>query len=203
MRTQVGIVGAGPAGLILSHLLQRQGIDSIIIEKHSRQHVEERVRAGVLEQGTVEMLADLRLAGRLQREGLVHYGIELSFLGRRHRIDFKELTGRGITVYGQNEVVKDLTNARLASGGEIVFEAAEVSVADLDSRAPRIEYRKEGERGEVICDFIAGCDGFHGICRTSIPAGVLTTLRTRISLWLAGNSGGGRTIFAGTDLFES
>ena len=175
MRTQVGIVGAGPAGLILSHLLQRQGIDSIIIEKHSRQHVEERVRAGVLEQGTVEMLADLSLAGRLQREGLVHYGIELSFLGRRHRIDFKELTGRGITVYGQNEVVKDLTNARLASGGEIVFETAEVSVADLDSRAPRIEYRKEGERGEVICDFIAGCDGFHGICRTSIPAGVLTS----------------------------
>ena len=126
MRTQVGIVGAGPAGLILSHLLQQQGIDSIIIEKYSRQHVEERVRAGVLEQGTVEMLADLGLAERMQREGLVHYGIELSFLGRRHRIDFKELTGRGITVYGQNEVVKDLTNARLANGGEIVFEAEEV-----------------------------------------------------------------------------
>jgi p-hydroxybenzoate 3-monooxygenase len=175
MRTQVGIVGAGPAGLILSHLLQQQGIDSIIIEKYSRQHVEERVRAGVLEQGTVEMLADLGLAERLQREGLVHYGIELSFLGRRHRIDFKELTGRGITVYGQNEVVKDLTNARLASGGEILFEAEEVSVADLDSRAPRIRYRKAGEDAEVTCDFIAGCDGFHGICRPSIPAGVLTS----------------------------
>jgi p-hydroxybenzoate 3-monooxygenase len=175
MRTQVGIVGAGPAGLILSHLLQQQGIDSIIIEKYSRQHVEERVRAGVLEQGTVEMLADLGLAERLQREGLVHYGIELSFLGRRHRIDFKELTGRGITVYGQNEVVKDLTNARLASGGEILFEAEEVSVADLDSRAPRIRYRKADEDAEVTCDFIAGCDGFHGICRPSIPAGVLTS----------------------------
>ncbi len=175
MRTQVGIVGAGPAGLILSHLLQQQGIDSSIIEKYSRQHVEERVRAGVLEQGTVEMLADLGLAERMQREGLVHYGIELSFLGRRHRIDFKELTGRGITVYGQNEVVKDLTNARLASGGEIVFEAEDVRVAELDTRAPRIEYRKEGECGEVVCDFIAGCDGFHGICRTSIPAGVLTS----------------------------
>jgi p-hydroxybenzoate 3-monooxygenase len=175
MRTQVGIVGAGPAGLILSHLLQQQGIDSIIIEKYSRQHVEERVRAGVLEQGTVEMLADLGLAERLQREGLVHYGIELSFLGRRHRIDFKELTGRGITVYGQNEVVKDLTNARLTSGGEVLFEAEEVSVADLDSRAPRIRYRKAGEDAEVTCDFIAGCDGFHGICRPSIPAGVLTS----------------------------
>jgi p-hydroxybenzoate 3-monooxygenase len=174
MRTQVGIVGAGPAGLILSHLLKRQGINSIIIEKYSRQHVEERVRAGVLEQGTVEILADLGLAERLQREGLVHYGIELSFLGRRHRIDFKELTGRGITVYGQNEVVKDLTNARLATGGEIVFEAEDVSVADLDSRAPRIHYRKAGEDVEVICDFIAGCDGFHGISRSSIPAGVLT-----------------------------
>jgi p-hydroxybenzoate 3-monooxygenase len=132
------------------------------------------VRAGVLEQGTVEMLADLGLTERLQREALVHYGIELSFLGRRHRIDFKELTGRGITVYGQNEVVKDLTNARLASGDEIVFEVEDVSVADLDSRAPRIRYRKAGEYAEVICDFIAGCDGFHGICRPSIPAGVLT-----------------------------
>ncbi len=174
MRTQVGIVGAGPAGLILSHLLQQQGIASIIIEKYSRQHVEERVRAGVLEQGTVEMLAAAGLADRLAREGLVHYGIELSFLGRRQRIDFKELTGRAITVYGQNEVVKDLTNARLASGGEIVFEAQEVSVAGLDSRTPRILYRKESERAEVICDFIAGCDGFHGICRPSIPAGVLS-----------------------------
>jgi p-hydroxybenzoate 3-monooxygenase len=174
MRTQVGIVGAGPAGLMLSHLLQRQGIDSIIIEKYSRQHVQERVRAGVLEQGTVEMLGSLGLADRLQREGLVHYGIELSFLGRRHRIDFKDLTGRGITVYGQNEVVKDLTNARLASGGEIVFEAEDVSVADLESRAPRIHYRKAGERAEVLCDFIAGCDGFHGVCRPSIPAGVLS-----------------------------
>jgi len=173
MRTQVGIVGAGPAGLILSHLLQQQGIDSIIVEKYSRQHVQERVRAGVLEQGTVEMLEGLGLADRLLREGLVHDGIELSFLGRRHRIDFKELTGRGITVYGQNEVVKDLTNARLASGGEIVFEAEQVSVTDFDSRTPRINYQKAGEQAELICDFIAGCDGFHGICRPSIPAGVL------------------------------
>jgi p-hydroxybenzoate 3-monooxygenase len=175
MRTQVGIVGAGPAGLILSHLLQQQGIDSIIIEKYSRQHVQERVRAGVLEQGTVEMLSGLGLADRLQREGLVHYGIELSFLGRRHRIDFKELTGRGITVYGQNEVVKDLTNARLAGGGKVVFESEDVSVTDLDSRTPRIHYRKAGKRAEVVCGFIAGCDGFHGICRPSIPAGVLTS----------------------------
>jgi p-hydroxybenzoate 3-monooxygenase len=175
MRTQVGIVGAGPAGLMLSHLLQQQGIDSILIEKYSREHVQERVRAGVLEQGTVEMLDALGLAKRLRREGLVHHGIELGFLGRRHRIDFRELTGRAITVYGQNEVVKDLTNARLKSGGQIVFEAAEVSVGDLDTQTPRIAYQKSSDRSEVICDFIAGCDGFHGICRPSIPAGVLTT----------------------------
>ncbi len=175
MRTQVGIVGAGPAGLILSHLLRQQGIDSILIEKYSRQHVEERVRAGVLEQGTVQLLETLGLAERLQREGLVHDGIELSFLGRRHRIDFKDLTGRGITVYGQNEVVKDLTNARLASGGEIVFEAEDLSVTDLDAETPRIHYRKSDVKVEVLCDFIAGCDGFHGICRPSVPAGVLTT----------------------------
>ena len=174
MRTQIGIVGAGPAGLILSHLLQEQGIDSIIIEKYSRQHVQERVRAGVLEQGTVEMLAALGLADRLEREGLIHHGIELSFGGKRHRIDFKALTGRGITVYGQNEVVKDLTNARLASGGEIVFEAEDAGVDGLDSRTPKIRYQKAGGHVEVICDFIAGCDGFHGICRPSIPEGVLT-----------------------------
>jgi p-hydroxybenzoate 3-monooxygenase len=175
MHKQVGIVGAGPAGLILSHLLHRQGIDSIIVEKYSRSHVEERVRAGVLEQGTVELLVELGLGERLLREGLVHYGIELSFLGRRHRIDFKELTGKGITVYGQNEVVKDLTNARLEQGEEIIFEAQEVSIHDVQTNRPSIRYRKAGSNHQVTCDFIAGCDGFHGICRSTIPSSLLKT----------------------------
>ena len=173
MHKQVGIIGAGPAGLILSHLLQQQGIDSIIVEKYSQEHVQERVRAGVLEHGTVEMLGELGLGERLQREGLIHYGIELSFLGRRHRIDFKELTGRGITVYGQNEVVKDLTKARLEKGGEIVFEAEDVSIHDIHTDRPVIRYTKDGRALELTCDFIAGCDGFHGICRSSIPAELL------------------------------
>jgi p-hydroxybenzoate 3-monooxygenase len=174
MHKQVGIIGAGPAGLILSHLLQRQGIDSIIIEKFSRTHVQERVRAGVLEQGTVEVLVEMGLGERLQQEGLIHYGIELSFLGRRHRIDFKELTGRGITVYGQNEVVKDLTDARLRQGGEIIFEAEDVSIHEVQSNRPSVHYRTDGNACEFTCDFIAGCDGFHGICRSSIPPDLLS-----------------------------
>ena len=174
MRVQVGIIGAGPAGLILCHLLNRAGISSIVLEKHSRAYVEERVRAGVLEQGTVDLLVDMGLGDRLQREGLVHYGIEVQFSERRHRIDFKTLTGKGITVYGQNEVVKDLTDARLAQGEPIVFEADDVSIHDIENERPKIRYRKDGTSVEVTCDFIAGCDGFHGICRPSIPADVLT-----------------------------
>jgi p-hydroxybenzoate 3-monooxygenase len=174
-RTQVGIVGAGPAGLVLSHLLYLQGIDSFVIENRSRQYVEERVRAGVLEQGTVDLLTEMGVGARMKREGLVHYGIELRFNGRGHRIDFQELTGgKGITIYSQHEVVKDLTNARLAAGGQILFEVEDVSVHDLTSRTPRILYRKEGQEFELVCDFIAGCDGFHGICRPSIPQGILT-----------------------------
>jgi len=173
MHKQVGIIGAGPAGLILSHLLEQQGIDSIIIEKYSLEHVQERVRAGVLEHGTVEMLVELGLGERLQREGLIHYGIELSFLGQRHRIDFKDLTGCGITVYGQNEVVKDLTKARLEKGGEIIFEAEDVSIDDIQTNRPRIHFKKAGNAHQLICDFIAGCDGFHGICRRSFPPDVL------------------------------
>jgi p-hydroxybenzoate 3-monooxygenase len=173
MHKQVAIIGAGPAGLILSHLLQQQGIDSIIVEKYGREHVQERVRAGVLEQGTVEMLVQMGLGERLQGEGLIHSGIELSFLGRRHRIDFKELTGRGITVYGQNEVVKDLTKARLEKGGEIVFHAEDVSIHDVETNRPSIRYKKNGGEHQVTCDFIAGCDGFHGICRSGIPSDVL------------------------------
>jgi len=176
LRTQVGIVGAGPAGLVLSHLLYLQGIESFVIENRSRQYVEERVRAGVLEQGTVDLLSEMGVGARMKREGLVHYGIELRFNGKGHRIDFQDLTGgRGITIYSQHEVVKDLTNARFASGGQIFFEVEDVSVHDLTSRTPKIRYRKDGQDYELTCDFIAGCDGFHGICRPSIPEGVLTT----------------------------
>jgi p-hydroxybenzoate 3-monooxygenase len=174
-RTQVGIVGAGPAGLVLSHLLYLQGIDSVVVENRSRQYVEERVRAGVLEQGTVDLLTEMGVGERMKAEGLVHYGIELRFGGRGHRIDFQDLTGgKGITIYSQHEVLKDLNNARVAAGGQVLFEVENVSVHDLGSSEPKILYQKDGNICELICDFLAGCDGFHGICRPSIPSGVLT-----------------------------
>ncbi len=170
-RTQVGIVGAGPAGLFLGHLLALEGIDSAIIETRSREHVIERVRAGVLEQGTVDLMNDTGLGERLRREGLRHGGVYLSFLGRRHRIDFEELTGgRAITIYGQNEVVKDLIAARSASGRPLDYGVEDVSVADFEGLRPRIRYRREGQEYEITCDFVAGCDGSHGICRPTIPA---------------------------------
>src|SRR6266576_1524640 len=158
LRTQVGIVGAGPAGLVLSHLLYLQGIESFVIENRTRQYVEERVRAGVLEQGTVDLLSEMGVGARMKREGLVHYGIELRFNGKGHRIDFQDLTGgRGITIYSQHEVVKDLTNARFASGGQIFFEVEDVSVHDFDdSQATRskskIRYQKDGQNCELTCD---------------------------------------------------
>jgi p-hydroxybenzoate 3-monooxygenase len=168
LRTQVGIVGAGPAGLLLGHLLHLEGIDSAIVEDRSREHVTERVRAGVLEQGTVDLLIEAGVGERLRREGLRHGGIYLCFEGRRHRVDFDELTGgRSITVYGQNEVVRDLIAARCATGQPLYFEVDGVSIADFDS-APRIAFRMEGEDCEVACDFIAGCDGSHGVCRPSV-----------------------------------
>ena len=174
-RTQVGIVGAGPAGLVLSHLLYLQGIDSVVIENRSRQYSEQRVRAGVLEQGTVDLLTEMGVGERMKTEGLVHHGIELRFGGRGHRIDFQDLTdGKGITIYAQHEVLKDLNNARVATGGQVFFEVENVSVHDFDGARPKIRYEKEGNACELTCDFIAGCDGFHGICRPGIPAGVLT-----------------------------
>jgi p-hydroxybenzoate 3-monooxygenase len=174
-RTQVGIVGAGPAGLVLSHLLYLHGIDSVVVENRSRQYVEERVRAGVLEQQTVDLLTEMDVGERMKVEGLIHYGIELRFRGRGHRIDFKDLTeGKGITIYAQHEVLKDLNNARAATGGQVNFEVEDVSVQGFDGSRPTIRYKKDGTVHEVSCDFIAGCDGFHGICRPSIPAGVLT-----------------------------
>jgi len=175
MRTQVGIVGAGPAGLMLSHLLHLAGIESVILECRSRKYIQERVRAGVLEQGTVDLMIEAGVGDRLQREGLRHEGVWFSFGGRRHRIDLAELTGgRAITVYAQQEVVKDLVRARLGNGGHIVFEVEDLTVHDLDSPLPKIRYRKDGVEHELVCDFIAGCDGFHGISRPSVPAGVIT-----------------------------
>jgi p-hydroxybenzoate 3-monooxygenase len=175
MRTQVGIIGAGPAGLMLAHLLQLEGVESIILEARSREYVEERVRAGVIEQWMRELLIDTGVGERMAREGLIHHGIELRFNGAGHRIDFADLTGgRGVTVYGQQEVVRDLIAARLAAGSEILFEVEAESVHDLTSDAPSIRYRKDGEAQELHCAVIAGCDGFHGICRPTIPTSVLT-----------------------------
>ena len=169
IRTQVGIVGAGPAGLMLGHLLHLAGIDSVILENRSEEYVIERVRAGVLEQPTVDLLIESGVGERLQREGLFHDGIYLNILGDRRRIDMAALTGSRITVYGQNEVVKDLVAARVRTGRPLLFEVADVSVHDLDSTQPKIQFSKDGEACEIRCDFIAGCDGFHGICRPSIP----------------------------------
>ena len=173
-RTQVGIVGAGPAGLLLAHLLQRRGIESVVLEIRSRKYVEQRVRAGVLEHGTVELLTEAGVGERMLREGLVHHGIELRFDRRGHRIDFPALTGgRSITVYGQQEVVKDLIRARLDAGGALHFEVEDVSVHDLPSDRPTIRYSHAGHEHVLRCDVIAGCDGFHGVCRPSVPDGIL------------------------------
>jgi p-hydroxybenzoate 3-monooxygenase len=174
LRTQVGIVGAGPAGLLLSHLLHLEGIESIVIETHTRRHVEERIRAVVLEQGTVDLLNQTGVGSRMRREGLVHHGIELRFNRRGHRIDMYELTGgRAITVYGQHEVVKDLIEARLQAGGQILFAVDQVSVHGFDGEAPCIRFTSDNEPHEIACDFIGGCDGFHGICRPAIPVDAL------------------------------
>jgi p-hydroxybenzoate 3-monooxygenase len=174
MRTQVGIVGAGPAGLMLSHLLHLAGIESVVLECRSRQYIEDRVRAGVLEQGTVDLMIQTGVGERLRREGLRHDGVWFSFGGRRHRINLSELTGgRAITVYAQQEVVKDLVQARIGSGEPLVFEVEDLAVHDLDSEFPKIRYTKGGGREEIVCDFIAGCDGFHGVCRESAPVGVI------------------------------
>jgi p-hydroxybenzoate 3-monooxygenase len=175
IRTQVGIVGAGPAGLMLSHLLHLHGIESVVLEASSRKRIEERIRAGVLEQGTADLLVETGVGERLKRQGLFHEGIELRFGGAGHRIDFRELTGgKGVVIYAQHEVVKDLVAARLSVGGQIIFEAVDVRIQGLDELTPSIHFENEGTTYELSCDFIAGCDGFHGICRPSIPEGVVT-----------------------------
>jgi p-hydroxybenzoate 3-monooxygenase len=174
MRTQVGIVGAGPAGLVLSQLLHREGIECVVLESRTREYVQERVRAGVLEQNTVDLLTELGVGERMKREGLVHHGIELRFQCRGHRIDFQELTGRAITIYAQGEVVKDLIDARLTTKQPIMFEAADVLLHNFDGSQPSIHFVKDGNAVVLQCDFIAGCDGFHGVSRPSIPQGILT-----------------------------
>jgi len=175
--TQVAIVGAGPAGLVLSHLLDRQGIDCVVLENRSRAYVESRIRAGVLEYSTVELLCALGLGDRLMRERMVHHGLELLFEGTAHRIPLSELTGgKTITIYGQHELVKDLIKARLDKGGDILFDISDVAVYGLDERRPTVRFGHRGAAHELRADFIAGCDGFHGVCRQSIPLGVLRSL---------------------------
>ena len=174
MRTQVAIVGAGPAGLLLSHLLYLRGISSVVLEARSRHYVGHRVRAGVLEQGTVDTLVTCGAGERLLREGMVHHGIELRFGGHGHRIAFERLLpGRAITVYGQQEVVKDLIAARLEANGQILFEVSDVAVTGADTTHPEVSVTHQSQRLAVQADFVAGCDGFHGVCRDAIPAGVL------------------------------
>src|SRR5688572_13092132 len=172
MRTQVGIVGAGPAGLTLARLLEVGGIESVVLEDRSRDYVEHRIRAGVLEQGTTDLLVEAGVGDRILREGIVHHGIELQFDGERHRIPLSELTGgRTIMIYGQTEVVKDLIASRLDAGLTLLFEVSGVSVHELESTRPKVCFRHEGADHVLECDVIAGCDGYHGVCRPSIPAG--------------------------------
>src|SRR3954465_14837156 len=165
MRTQVAIVGGGPAGLMLGRLLELRGIESVVLELRDREYVQQRVRAGVLEQGTMDLMDQVGVGERMHREGLVHHGVELRFDGEGHRVALSDLTGgRAITIYGQQEVVKDLIDARLESGRPLYFEVPDVEV---DPAAPRVDFSWGGERQTIECDFIAGCDGYHGVCRTA------------------------------------
>ena len=174
MRTQVGIIGAGPAGLMLARLLHLHGIESIIIENRSRDYIENRIRAGLIEHWATELLTEVGVGGRMQREGMQHWGINIGINGELHRIDFKTLVQKQVTIYGQQEVVKDLVARRLADGGPLLFEVDGVSVHEVTSKRPKVRFTHGGKAQEIDCDFIAGCDGFHGICRPSFPEGVLS-----------------------------
>jgi p-hydroxybenzoate 3-monooxygenase len=176
MRTQVGIVGSGPSGLLLSQLLHLEGIDTVVLERRSRDYVLGRIRAGVLEQGSVDLLSEAQVGERMHREGLVHHGVQLSFDDQIHRIDLHGLSGgSSVTIYGQTEITKDLMDARAAAGGRLIYEAEDVSVHGFDGNQPSIRFRKDGRTHELSCDFIAGCDGFHGVCRQSVPSDRLKT----------------------------
>ncbi|MFC9428627.1 4-hydroxybenzoate 3-monooxygenase [Streptomyces sp. NPDC056987] len=186
MHTSVGIVGGGPAGLLLARLLHNAGIGSVVLESHDRAYVEQRQRAGILEQPTVDALRAAGAGARLDREGLVHDGVELRFGGRAHRIDFPSLTGgRTVTVYAQTEVVKDLIALQLAEGGPLLFGAEALAVTGADTGAPAVRYRHEGREQTLTCDYVVGCDGFHGVTREAVPEGVRTTYeRTYPYSWL-------------------
>ncbi len=175
MRTQVAIIGAGPSGLLLGQLLQRHGIDNVILERQTPAYVLERIRAGIVEQGTVDLLNEVGVGARMQREGLVHDGTQICVEGVRHRIDFKALTGKAVTVYGQTEITRDLMEARAAAGAPSIYEAHDVSLHDFSGNRPRVTYRHDGGNGEITCDFIAGCDGFHGVSRRTVPPGAIKT----------------------------
>ncbi len=176
MRTQVAIIGAGPAGLLLGQLLHKSGVDAVIIEQRSPDYVLGRIRAGVLEKVCMDLLDQAGVSARAHAEGLPHDGIELLFKGQRHRIDLHELTGGSrVTVYGQTEVTRDLMDARAAAGLTTVYDAQNVQVHDFDGQNPRVTYQKDGQTHELACDFIAGCDGYHGVCRASAPADLLKT----------------------------
>ncbi|MBO0766095.1 MAG: 4-hydroxybenzoate 3-monooxygenase [Hyphomicrobiaceae bacterium] len=175
MRTEVGIIGAGPAGLLLARLLALSGVACIVLERRDPDYLRARIRAGLLEEGTVDTLAEAGLADRLLRERLTHDGVELAFGGRRHRIDLKGLSGKVVTIYGQSEIQRDLMDAHAAAGTELVYEAEDVSLEGIAGDRPRLHYLKGGETREIQCDFIAGCDGFHGVSRQSMPPQVLRT----------------------------
>jgi p-hydroxybenzoate 3-monooxygenase len=183
--TQVVIVGAGPSGLLLSHLLQATGIDNIVLERQSREHVAGRIRAGVLEQGTVDLLLEAKLGDRLLKERLVHDGFSLGFAGHTFRVDLKALTGKAVTVYGQTELTKDLIDARSAANGKVLFETQDVSLHGIGEKHPIVRFTHAGQTQEVSCDFIAGCDGYHGICRQSVPKNAIQSFeRTYPFGWL-------------------
>jgi p-hydroxybenzoate 3-monooxygenase len=173
MRTQVGIVGAGPSGLLLSHLLHLRGIGSVVLEHRSREHVLGRVRAGVIEQGTAEILRAAGVGERMDREGLIHTGVELSCGERRLRVDFERHTGKHVLIYGQTELTKDLAEAREAQGGTLIYEAEGVHIRGLESGTPELGWRQGGAEKRLVCDFVAGCDGSHGASRSAMPSGVL------------------------------
>ena len=175
MRTQVAIIGAGPSGLLLGQLLHKAGIDAVVVERQSREYVLGRIRAGILEQVTVDLMDEIGVGERMHREGLVHGGFDLLYGGERHRVDLNRLTdGRNVMVYGQTELTRDLSEARLAASLPTIYGAADVAVLDFDTPRPRVTYRSEGVSHQIECDFIAGCDGFHGICRASAPRNAIT-----------------------------